>query len=141
MPISKKLNILILEDIPIDAELVRCELERANVSFNFKRVATRSKFVKELNEFLPDVILADFSLPQFTGLDALRHVRANGLDTPYILVTGAQKEEVAVQCLKEGADDYILKSSLRRLPGALENVLEKKEAIRGRLRRGGGGGN
>jgi PAS domain S-box-containing protein len=130
MPISKKLNILILEDIPIDAELVRCELERANVSFNFKRVATRSKFVKELNEFLPDVILADFSLPQFTGLDALRHVRANGLDTPYILVTGAQKEEVAVQCLKEGADDYILKSSLRRLPGALENVLEKKEAER-----------
>ena len=78
---SKELNILILEDIPIDAELVRCELERADVSFTMRRVATKSKFVKELDEFMPDVILADFSLPQFTGLEALRHVRESGLDT------------------------------------------------------------
>lgn len=128
--IPKKLNILILEDIPIDAELVRCELERADISFSMRRVATRNRFVKELNEFMPDVILADYSLPQFNGLEALRHVRECGLDTPYILVTGAQKEEIALQCLREGADDYIMKSSLKRLPGALEKVLEKKEAER-----------
>ena len=128
--IPRKLNILILEDIPIDAEMVRCELEKADISFSMRRVATRNRFVKELQEFVPDVILADYSLPQFSGLEALRHVRECGLDTPYILVTGAQKEEIAVQCLRGGADDYIMKSSLKRLPGALEKVLEKKEAER-----------
>ena len=125
--ISKKLNILILEDIPIDAELVRCELEKADISFSMRRVATRNRFIKELNEFMPDVILADYTLPQFTGLEALRHVRECGLDTPYILVTGAQKEEIAVQCLREGADDYIMKSSLKRLPGAWKRCLKKKK--------------
>lgn len=127
---AKELNILVLEDIPIDAELIEQELERAQIPFRMKRAATKAKFLKQLQDFPPDVILADYSLPQFNGLEALRLVRESGLDTPYILVTGTQKEEVAVECLKEGADDYILKSSLRRLPGALENVLRKKEAER-----------
>ena len=131
---AKALNILILEDIPIDAELTEQELERAQIPFKAKRTATKTKFVRELHEFNPDVIIADYSLPQFNGLEALRLVREKGLDTPYILVTGTQREEIAVECLKEGADDYILKSSLRRLPGALENVLRKKEAEREKKR-------
>ncbi len=126
----KELNILVLEDIPIDAELIEQELERAQIAFRIRRAATKAKFLKQLQDLNPDVILADYSLPQFNGLEALRLVRESGLDTPFILVTGTQKEEIAVECLKEGADDYILKSSLRRLPGALENVLRKKEAER-----------
>jgi PAS domain S-box-containing protein len=73
-------------------------------------------------------VLADYSLPQFSGLEALKIVRERGTKIPFILVTGMKNEEIAVECLKEGADDYILKSSLRRLPGAIQNALEKRRA-------------
>jgi len=124
------LHILMLEDIPIDAELTEHELHAANISCTLKRVATRAKFVRELKDCLPDVILADYTLPQFSGLDALRLAKEMKLDVPFILVTGTQKEDVAVECMKEGADDYILKTSLKRLPTAILNVLQKKEAER-----------
>ena len=125
---EKNLRILMLEDIPIDAELTEHELSNAKMSCTLKRVATKAKFVKELKQFEPDVILADYTLPQFSGLEALRIVKEARLDVPFILVTGTPKEEVAVQCMKEGADDYILKSSLKRLPGAISNALQKREA-------------
>ncbi len=122
------LNILILEDIPIDAEMIDRELRNANIEHNTRRVASKSKFLKELETFSPDVVLADYSLPQFSGLEALKIVRERGTKIPFILVTGMKNEEIAVECLKEGADDYILKSSLRRLPGAIQNALEKRRA-------------
>jgi len=127
---DKPLKLLILEDIPIDAELTEHELKKARIEFVSKRVATKHKFLKELDGFDPDAVLADYTLPQFSGLDALRLVRERGLDIPFILVTGTQTEEVAAECMKEGADDYILKSSLRRLPAALQNALNKKQAER-----------
>jgi PAS domain S-box-containing protein len=122
------LNILILEDIPIDAEMIDRELRNANIEHNTRRVASKSKFLKELETYSPDVVLADYSLPQFSGLEALKIVRERGTKIPFILVTGMKNEEIAVECLKEGADDYILKSSLRRLPGAIQNALEKRRA-------------
>lgn len=122
------LNILILEDIPIDAEMIDRELRNANIEHNIRRVASKSKFLKELDTSSPDVVLADYSLPQFSGLEALKIVRERGTKIPFILVTGMKNEEIAVECLKEGADDYILKSSLRRLPGAIQNALEKRRA-------------
>jgi PAS domain S-box-containing protein len=122
------LNILILEDIPIDAEMIDRELRNANIEHNIRRVASKSKFLKELETSSPDVVLADYSLPQFSGLEALKIVRERGTKIPFILVTGMKNEEIAVECLKEGADDYILKSSLRRLPGAIQNALEKRRA-------------
>ena len=122
------LNILILEDIPIDAEMIDRELRNANIEHNTRRVASKSKFLKELETSSPDVVLADYSLPQFSGLEALKIVRERGTRIPFILVTGMKNEEIAVECLKEGADDYILKSSLRRLPGAIQNALEKRRA-------------
>jgi PAS domain S-box-containing protein len=122
------LNILILEDIPIDAEMIDRELRNANIEHNTRRVASKSKFLKELETSSPDVVLADYSLPQFSGLEALKIVRERGTKIPFILVTGMKNEEIAVECLKEGADDYILKSSLRRLPGAIQNALEKRRA-------------
>ena len=122
------LNVLILEDIPIDAEMIDRELRNANIEHNIRRVASKSKFLKELETFSPDIVLADYSLPQFSGLEALKIVRERGTKIPFILVTGMKNEEIAVECLKEGADDYILKSSLRRLPGAIQNALEKRRA-------------
>jgi len=124
------LNILMLEDIPIDAEMIERELQNANILYNARRVASKSKFLKELELFSPDLVLADYSLPQFSGLEALKIVRTMKVRIPFILVTGMKNEEIAVECLKEGADDYILKSSLRRLPGAIQNALEKQRAER-----------
>ena len=123
-----KLNILMLEDIPIDAELIERELQNASILYNSRRVASKSKFLKELEISSPDLVLADYSLPQFSGLEALKIVREGKKRIPFILVTGMKNEEIAVECLKEGADDYILKSSLRRLPGAIQNALEKQRA-------------
>ena len=123
-----KLNILMLEDIPIDAELIERELQNANILYNSRRVASKNKFLKELELSSPDLVLADYSLPQFSGLEALKIVREKKKRIPFILVTGMKNEEIAVECLKEGADDYILKSSLRRLPGAIQNALEKQRA-------------
>jgi PAS domain S-box-containing protein len=122
------LNILMLEDIPIDAEMIERELQNANILYNSRRVASKNKFLKELEICSPDLVLADYSLPQFSGLEALKIVREKKKRIPFILVTGMKNEEIAVECLKEGADDYILKSSLRRLPGAIQNALEKQRA-------------
>jgi PAS domain S-box-containing protein len=106
------------------------ELRQAKIVFEAKRVDTRKTFLQALKDFEPDVILSDFSLPQFNALDALGLLKELNLDTPFILYTGSLTEEVAVKCMKEGAADYILKSSLTRLPSAVLNVLEKKEARR-----------
>ncbi|MGD1046618.1 MAG: response regulator [Bacteroidota bacterium] len=122
------LNILMLEDIPIDAEMIERELQNANILYDARRVASKNKFLRELEISSPDLVLADYTLPQFSGLEALKIVRELKKKIPFILVTGMKNEEIAVECLKEGADDYILKSSLRRLPGAIQNALEKQRA-------------
>jgi diguanylate cyclase (GGDEF)-like protein/PAS domain S-box-containing protein len=123
---ERALRLLILEDVPTDAELVHHELRKARIEFVSKRVETREGFLREILRFAPDAVLADYNLPQFSGLEALRLLRERRLDVPFILVTGAQSEEVAVQCIKEGADDYILKTSLKRLPSALLNSLKNR---------------
>jgi len=130
---EKKLNILLLEDAAADAELVERELVKAKIDFVSKRVETQEEFIRHLVEFQPNIILADYSLPQFTALDALRLLKERKSEVPFILVTGSHSEEVAVECMKEGADDYILKASLRRLPSALRNTISKKEAEREKL--------
>jgi len=119
------LRILIVEDVAADAELVEHELRRAGLVFGSRRVETEGGFLGSLRDFRPDLILADYTLPQFTALDALRLLREQPRRVPFILVTGTQSEEVAVACMREGADDYILKDSLKRLPSALRNVMEK----------------
>lgn len=92
-----------------------------------KNVDTRHDFVKLLSEFIPDVVLSDHSMPQFNSIEALRICKSIELDVPFILVTGTVSEEFAVQCLREGADDYVLKSNLTRLPSAIKAALRKKE--------------
>ncbi len=126
--LARPLKILLLEDVPHDAELIHRELLKAGLSCEPRRVDTVDDFLRELKEFDPQIILADYALPQFSALDALRVLREEQSGVPVILVTGSHSEEVAVECMKEGADDYILKASLKRLPSAVRNSLKKREA-------------
>ncbi len=124
------LKILILEDIEDDVELVKRALKKSGLVFETRQVDTRVEFIRALNEYSADVILSDHSLPQFDSVEALKLAKAKGLQVPFILVTGAVSEEFAVTCLKEGADDYVLKSNLARLPNAIKNALRQKQAER-----------
>jgi DNA-binding NtrC family response regulator len=127
---AMSLRILSLEDVAYDVELMQRELRKANIDYELRRVETREDFLAALNEFQPDIILADYSLPQFSALEALKLLQQHKSTVPVILVTGSHSEEAAVECMKEGAEDYILKASLTRLPSALQNALRKKEAER-----------
>jgi two-component system sensor histidine kinase UhpB len=87
-----------------------------------------------LNRARPDIILSDFTLPDFTAIEALHLLRDRQLDVPFILVTGTRSEEVAVECIQEGADDYILKASLTRLPTSISSAIQKKAIEHSRAR-------
>ena len=123
---KKELEILIVEDLAIDAELIERELRNSDVPFRARRVQTRLGFVSALEETRPDLILSDFTLPEFDAIQALHTLKQMGMDVPFILVTGTRSEEVAVECIREGADDYILKASLKRLPTSIANALHRK---------------
>lgn len=124
------IRILVVEDRPEDRELIEYELTRAKVRFESRVVETREDFLRELRDFHPDVVLSDFSLPQFDALEALAILRRHEPQIPFVLVTGAHSEEVAVECMKRGADDYIMKSTLKRLPSAVVNALNKRAVER-----------
>ena len=122
------LKILILEDIEEDVELIKRTLGKAGLQYEAVQVDSREGFIKALQEYDADVILSDHSLPQFNSIDAIELCKKTGSEVPFILVTGAVSEEFAVSCLKRGADDYVLKSNLARLPNAINNALKQKEA-------------
>ena len=126
---NDEIKILIVEDVVADAELIKRELSRAGIRFTARCVDTRDGFATALRDFAPEIVLSDYNLPQFSGPDALRMLKHVGCSAPFILVTGSLTEEVAVECMKEGADDYILKTSLTRLPSAVRGALEKVKTI------------
>ena len=109
---KKELDILIIEDVAHDAEFIEAELREAGLRFRTRRICTREAFLAALNDAHPDIILSDFTLPTFNALEALQILRKLTLDIPFILVTGTRSEEVAVECIREGADDYILATSV-----------------------------
>jgi two-component system, cell cycle sensor histidine kinase and response regulator CckA len=123
-----RVHILMLEDTDTDVDLIQHELRRSGLEFTVSRATDRGTFLSELTRQPPDIILSDYSLPQFNGLEALRLAKEEKCDIPFILVTGSQTEEVAVACMKEGAVDYILKSALTRLPSAVVNALKRSQA-------------
>ena len=110
------LKILILEDIQDDVGLIERELRKGGLKFEMLRVDSRAEFLEALRNYKADVILSDHSLPQFNSFEALKLCRRLGVSIPFILVTGSVSEEFAVTSLKQGADDYVLKSNLIRLP-------------------------
>jgi PAS domain S-box-containing protein len=130
---SEFLRILILEDNPADAELVQFELQEARLDFNSKVVMTEEAFVRELQEFSPDLILSDYDLPKYNGALALAETRKRRPDTPFILVTGAVTEDRAIDILTQGAKDYVLKDRLgQRLVPAIKRALAEAEEQRAR---------
>ena len=123
-----EIRILLLEDDATDEELIRRALRRGGLSFEFKRVDTRSAFVHQLMKSPPDMILSDFALPGFGGMEALEIAREKCPDVPFIFVTGTLGEELAIETLKKGATDYVLKHRLSRLVPSVHRALrEAKE--------------
>jgi PAS domain S-box-containing protein len=126
--VAAPLRILILEDVPMDAELVEYELQRSRIPFDARCVDTRDGFLRELDEFRPDLILSDYTLPRFDGMAALSLARERAPTIPFLIVTGSVNEETAVGCMKAGATDYLLKSNLARIGPAIEAALARVEA-------------
>ncbi|MEU0559158.1 ATP-binding protein [Dactylosporangium sp. NPDC006015] len=122
------MRILLLEDNPDDAEMLVFELRRAGFAPTWRRVESRAEFQAALDdpEGLPQVILADYSLPQFNALEALHMLRAGGYDIPAIVVSGAMSEESCVDALRHGAVDYLLKDRLSRLGSAVQHALSQQ---------------
>jgi DNA-binding NtrC family response regulator len=116
-------RILILEDSAWDAELAQRLLTSAGLSFSALVVDNRASFVKQLTDFGADVIISDFSMRGFTGADALRIVQELCPDIPFICWSGALGDEAAVDLIKGGATDYILKDRPARLPSAVSRAI------------------
>jgi PAS domain S-box-containing protein len=121
------LQILHLEDLPDDADLVARELRKGGLNFNLRMVKSRQEFEHALQQYDVDIILSDHSLPSFNSFDALKIVKERGLKVPFILITSATSEEIAVAVLQAGAWDYVLKDRMQRLPTAVVNAIEKHE--------------
>jgi diguanylate cyclase (GGDEF)-like protein len=128
------LRILMLEDVASDAELEMHALKRSGVSCEWRRVEAEAEFVAQLQAFNPHLIVADFTLPSFDGLSALRLARAIRPDIPFIFVSGTIGEERAIEALKQGAADYVLKTNLARLAPSVERAVRDAEEHRSRER-------
>ena len=120
-------KILIVEDRPDDAELTARALKRAGIEHTYRRVETPDGMRAALREERWDLVIADYSMPQFSGLAALQLLRDSGIELPFILVSGTMGEEKAVEAMRHGADDYVLKNNLARLPLAVERELRDFE--------------
>jgi len=127
------LKVLLLEDTATDAELETRMLRQAGIRCMSRVVSSERDLLNELERFNPDVVLSDFSLPGFDGMSALRLVRDRRPDVPYIFVSGTIGEERAIDALREGATDYVLKSNLARLPPAVTRAVREAEAARQRV--------
>jgi diguanylate cyclase (GGDEF)-like protein len=121
------LRLLIVEDVPAEAEIAAWQLKAAGFQCTCTRVERESEFRAALREWRPHVILSDFSLPQFDGLTALAIAATEAPDVPFIFLSGTIGEEHAIQTLKRGAVDYVLKTNLARLAPAVRRALEDLE--------------
>ncbi len=133
-PQPGQLRVLHVEDNELDAELVAQALRRGGFSVSVVVVQAEKEFERELRLQRPDVVIADYNLPQWQGMEALEVLRREGLDIPLILVSGALGDVTAVECIKRGATDYVLKDGLARLPEAIRRALQEKSLRQGQQR-------
>jgi len=131
---DREIRILLLEDNPSDAELVKRELRKAGLGFTAEWAQDQAAFLHALESFAPDIVLADYLLPGFSGLAALELAKQRSAETPVILVSGAVGEEVAIETLKAGATDYVLKDRLSRLGPVVRRALQEAEQLAQRKR-------
>src|SRR5450755_3255790 len=121
------IRILLLEDNPKDAKLVLHTLARAGLKVESDVVRDTAEFMEALRSRPYQLILCDYSLPGWSGAEALRWVRSSGLKMPLIYVSGTLGEDVAVDCIKNGATDYVIKGNLERLPHAVRRAMQEEE--------------
>lgn len=129
---KQELRILMVEDIPTDAELIEHELRKEGIAFTSQRVETQDELILALKEFSPDIILSDYNLPDFNGMDVLEVVRRDYPDVPVVMVTGALSDIEAVELIHAGARDYVLKDRLARLAPAVQRALTAEHVARAR---------
>jgi serine phosphatase RsbU (regulator of sigma subunit)/CheY-like chemotaxis protein len=122
------LRILLLEDYALDAELVQTQLLRKHPTWVVEHVNSRQRFFDAVTTRKPDIVVSDYSLPQFSGLEAFKMIDELGLNIPFIILTGYLPEETARECIVTGIDDYVLKSSLPRLDHAIIQAIQKRSA-------------
>jgi PAS domain S-box-containing protein len=131
---SKPLRLLIVEDSDDDAELTIRELKRAGYDVTFERVQTAGAMLTALKEHTWDLVIADYSMPQFTGMAALELLKSTGLDIPFFILSGSIGEDLAVDVMKLGASDYLMKGNVKRLIPSVERELREAEVRRQRRR-------
>ena len=124
---SDQIKILIVEDTMTDAELAMREINKALKDCVFERVETESEYLHALSVLQPDLVLSDYNLPTFDGMRAIYLLRANSPLTPLIIWTGSINEETAVECMKAGAVNYVIKDNIKRLGTAVIHALEERK--------------
>jgi signal transduction histidine kinase len=122
-----KLRVLLVEDELADAELVLRALRQSGFEATEDLVQTAEEFIALVRRNSYDIILADYKLPNWNGMESIELLRRESLDIPVILVSGALGELTAVECIKQGAADYVLKDQLARLPGSVRRAVREKE--------------
>src|SRR6202521_5977767 len=120
------LRVLMIEDSEDDAVLLLRELRRGGYDVVSERVELPDTLNSALDATTWDLVVSDFSMPQFSGLDAFRFLRATGSEVPFIFVSGAMGEETAVAALQDGAQDYLVKTNLKRLVPAVQRALREE---------------
>jgi two-component system invasion response regulator UvrY len=126
----RPLNILFLEDEAHDVALMKRALDKEVIKYIPKWVATKKDFLEALKNFSPDVVIADYSLPMFNGMHAFRLFKEQKMVIPFILATGSLDDQLALECMNEGVDDFILKENFNRLPTVIIRNLAIKEKER-----------
>ncbi|HEY5501970.1 MAG TPA: HD domain-containing phosphohydrolase [Candidatus Anoxymicrobiaceae bacterium] len=129
---KREIRILMVEDNPDDFELIKHALTKGGISFQPLRVDTKEDFSRELEHFRPDLILSDYQLPTFDGISALAVAVIEAPDVPFIFVSGAIGEQLAIETLKGGATDYVFKGHLNQLAPAVSRALEEAREKRAR---------
>ncbi len=130
----KAMRILFVEDMQPDVDLALHQIKRAGFECVWRRVETESTLTAALQEFEPDLVLSDFSLPQFDGMAALSVVMRLAPQVPFVFLSGTIGEERAIQALRAGATDYVLKENMARLAPAIRRALQEAEATAARIR-------
>ncbi|MGE0090308.1 MAG: PAS domain S-box protein, partial [Bacteroidales bacterium] len=121
----QKYKFLMIEDQPVDTEMAVRALKKNDINFDYIRVETEKDFRNAIKEYNPDLIISDYSMPLFNGMDALKIANEVCPEIPFIILTGSINEETAVECMKAGATDYLLKDNMTRLPFAVLDAIKK----------------
>ncbi len=130
---SQPLRILFVEDLPTDQELAEWQLHAEGLEFISLRVETQDAFLHALDEFQPDLIISDYSMPEFDGMQALKLTQEMKRVIPFIVLTGSMNEDTAVECIKAGASDYVIKEHIHRLPFAVQEALKQQQTLIGKV--------